>query len=49
MDFSPHDTALVFTDPQNDFLSPDGATWELVGASVEANDTVAHMEALLHA
>lgn len=47
MDFSPHDTALVLTDPQNDFLSPDGATWELVGASVEEHHTVDHIEALL--
>jgi len=33
-------TALVITDPQNDFLSPEGVTWGLVGASVEANGTV---------
>jgi len=30
-------TALVFTDPQNDFLSPDGVTWGMVGKSVTAN------------
>ncbi len=29
-------TALVITDPQNDFLSPEGVTWELVGESVLA-------------
>lgn len=40
-------TALVITDPQNDFLSPEGATWELVGASVEKNRTVPNLEALL--
>lgn len=40
-------TALVITDPQNDFLSPEGATWELVGASVEENGTVPNLEALL--
>lgn len=40
-------TALVITDPQNDFLSPEGATWELVGASVEENRTVSNLEALL--
>jgi hypothetical protein len=34
MDFASRDTAIVITDPQNDFLSPDGVTWELVGASV---------------
>jgi len=40
-------TALVITDPQNDFLSPDGATWGLVGASVKANNTVANIETLM--
>lgn len=49
MQASPNDTALVLTDPQNDFLSPNGATWELVGNSVTANDTVQHIEALLKA
>ncbi|OII65564.1 isochorismatase [Streptomyces sp. CC53] len=43
------DTAVVITDPQNDFLSPTGATWQLVGASVEANRTVEHIEQLLKA
>ena len=33
-------TALVVTDPQNDFLSPKGATWGVVGKSVTANNTV---------
>jgi len=36
-------TALVVTDPQNDFLSPEGVTWGVVGASVTANDTVKHI------
>ncbi|MCZ6708605.1 MAG: isochorismatase family protein, partial [Chloroflexi bacterium] len=49
MDFSSQDTAIVITDPQNDFLSPEGVTWELVGASVVANDTVAHLEQLFQA
>jgi nicotinamidase-related amidase len=40
-------TAVVITDPQNDFLSPDGATWGLVGASVEANGTVPNIAALM--
>ncbi len=43
------DTALVLTDPQNDFLSPRGVTWELVGKSVEQNGTVAHIGRLLTA
>ena len=40
-------TALVLTDPQNDFLSPEGVTWGLVGASVTANGTVENIERLL--
>ena len=39
-------TAIVITDPQNDFLSPDGVTWGVVGKSVEANNTVDHIESL---
>jgi len=39
-------TAIVITDPQNDFLSPDGATWGVVGESVTANNTVANIESL---
>ncbi len=42
-------TALVLTDPQNDFLSPEGATWGVVGQSVTANDTVKHIGQLLEA
>jgi nicotinamidase-related amidase len=49
MDVSARDTALVLTDPQNDFLSPEGVTWGLVGASVEQNRTVEHIEQLLKA
>lgn len=41
--------ALVITDPQNDFLSPDGVTWGVVGASVERNNTVANIESLFKA
>ncbi len=40
-------TALVITDPQIDFLSPDGVTWALVGSSVTGNKTVEHIEQLL--
>ena len=43
----PGRTAVVITDPQNDFLSPDGVTWGLVGASVTANHTVENIEALM--
>lgn len=47
MQFDSSTTALVLTDPQNDFLSPDGVTWELVGKSVRENQTVEHIEQLL--
>jgi nicotinamidase-related amidase len=40
-------TALVITDPQIDFLSPDGVTWALVGKNVTENKTVEHIEQLL--
>lgn len=40
-------TALVVTDPQNDFLSPSGVTWGLVGKNVTANHTVENIESLL--
>lgn len=46
MTIDPQRTALVVTDPQNDFLSPDGATWGVVGGSVTENNTVEHIEAL---
>ena len=47
MQINSGDTALVLTDPQNDFLSPEGVTWELVGKSVQENNTVEHIEQLL--
>jgi nicotinamidase-related amidase len=47
MDIDYERMALVITDPQNDFLSPDGVTWGLVGASVTENQTVEHLERLL--
>lgn len=49
MTIDPQRTALVVTDPQNDFLSPDGATWGVVGDSVTENNTVANIEALFRA
>jgi len=45
----PQRTALVVIDPQNDFLSPEGATWGVVAKSVEANNTVANIAALFKA
>ena len=42
-------TALVFTDLQNDFLSPGGAVWGLIKESLAANKTADNIEALLGA
>jgi nicotinamidase-related amidase len=39
-------TALVITDPQNDFLSPQGVAWGVVGESVLENKTVENIETL---
>ena len=42
-------TALVVTDPQIDFLHPDGVTWGVIGASVEEHNTVENIESLFKA
>ena len=42
-------TALVVTDPQIDFLSPDGVTWGIVGNSVTENKTVENIGRLFEA
>ena len=42
-------TALVITDPQNDFLSPQGVTWGVVGESVTENGTVENIGSLFKA
>jgi len=39
-------TALVVTDPQIDFLSPEGVTWGVVGESVQELKTVENIERL---
>ncbi len=49
MKFSAQDTALVITDPQNDFLSEKGVTWQLVGDSVKENGTIEHLTQLFSA
>ena len=46
MEIDPIRTALVITDPQNDFLSPEGVTWGVVGESVTENNTVKNIEKL---
>lgn len=42
-------TALLVTDPQIDFLSPEGVTWDLVGDNVTENKTVENIERLFKA
>jgi len=49
MEFEITNTALVVTDPQIDFLSPDGVTWDLVGANATEIGTVPNIEALMKA
>lgn len=49
IEVTPGDTALVVTDPQNDFLSPEGVTWGVVGESVTENRTVDNLELLFQA
>jgi nicotinamidase-related amidase len=49
MDINKTDTAVVVTDPQNDFLSEQGATWGLVGNSVTENHTVENIRRIFKA
>ena len=49
MEINKKDTAVVITDPQNDFLSETGVTWELVGDSVKENKTVENIERIVKA
>ena len=49
MEINKNDTAVVITDPQNDFLSEKGVTWELVGDSVKENKTVENIERIVKA
>ena len=44
-----NNTALLITDPQNDFLSPAGVMWGLVGENVTENKTVENIENLFKA
>jgi nicotinamidase-related amidase len=46
VEITPGRTALLITDPQNDFLSPKGVAWGVVGKSVTDNNTVANIDAL---
>jgi nicotinamidase-related amidase len=47
VDINKNDTAVLVTDPQNDFLSEQGVTWQLVGDSVRENNTVENIERLI--
>ena len=38
---------MLVTDPQNDFLSEQGVTWQLFGDSVRENNTVENIERLI--
>jgi nicotinamidase-related amidase len=49
MEINKQDTAVVITDPQNDFLSEKGVTWALVGDSVKENHTVENIERIVKA
>lgn len=49
MNISKNDTAVLLTDPQNDFLSEKGVAWKLVGDSVKENKTVENIERLFKA
>ena len=49
MELDPARAALVVTDPQIDFLSPDGVTWGVVGESVQRNNTVENIGRLFKA
>jgi nicotinamidase-related amidase len=49
MEINKKDTAVLLTDVQNDFLSEQGVTWELVGDSVKENKTVENIERIFKA
>ena len=49
MEINNKDTALLLTDVQNDFLSEQGVTWDLVGDSVKENNTVENIDRLFKA
>jgi len=49
MKFNKIDTALVVIDPQNDALSESGASWGLVGQSIQENNTVENLSRLFQA
>jgi nicotinamidase-related amidase len=46
-EITPGRTALVVTDPQNDFLHPDGVAYGVCGESIRENDTVENLKQLM--
>ncbi|BFT73885.1 MULTISPECIES: isochorismatase family cysteine hydrolase [Paenibacillus] len=48
--FKPHpaNTAIVITDPQNDFLSPGGKGYHLTKSLIEQYNTLGNLEILMH-
>lgn len=44
---NPANTAIVITDPQNDFLSPGGRGYHLTKVNIKQNNTLANLELLL--
>lgn len=49
MEINKNITAVLVTDPQNDFLSEKGVTWQLVGESVKENRTIENIEQIFKA
>ena len=49
MNINKNNTAVLITDPQNDFLSQEGVTWQLVGDSVTENNAVENIERIFKA
>jgi nicotinamidase-related amidase len=47
--FKPHpnNTAIVITDPQNDFMSPGGKGYHLTKDNIEKNNTIQNLELLM--
>ena len=46
LEIVPGRTALLITDPQNDFPSPEGVIWGVVGKNATDNNTVENIESL---
>jgi nicotinamidase-related amidase len=49
VEINKNNTAVLVTDPQNDFLSEKGVTWQLVGDSVKENRTIENIEQIFKA